>query len=239
MIIIKKSTWSAALLLVVTNIFVAGCSDAPGPSREQLVAEYPSVEQGSTRQENIEIMCPFVRMLERSGLFDETFANQGDLDISTSELTSAAQEFGCAALECGTVAATAAVGQPGGSGVDIERLHEAAGIAHDCGLTFEYGGTQVSDDRRDATIARLGELADEQGHLVYDDILQVKLETCDGEGVGITTAGRTETKLIFAYLGGVDNGFVTLDDVSSFLHAEMPSVKTRFMVDARQLGKVR
>lgn len=228
-------------ILAISSLFgvalLTACSDSPGPSRDQLVASFPSVEQGSSREANDEILCPFVRMLERSGLFDETAATQGDLDISTSELTAAAEVFGCSSFECGTVAATAAVGQPGGRGVDIERLHEAVGLAHDCGLTFGFGDTAVSDVRRDATLNRLAELADDQGRLVYDDLLQVKLETCAEEGVSITAAGRTETKLIFAYLGGVENGSIQLSDVNHFLHAEMPSVKTSVMVDARLLGK--
>ncbi|MAR91498.1 MAG: hypothetical protein CML06_11555 [Pseudomonadales bacterium] len=218
---------------------MSACGDASGPTREQLVAEFPTVERGSTRPENPEILCPFVRMLERSGLLDQTLAEQETLEVSTTELTAAADVFGCAPLECGTVAATVAVGQPGAAGVDIGRLHQAAGIAHDCGLTFAKGATQVTEARRQATLDRLALLADEQGRLTYPDLLEVKLATCAEEDVTITGAGRTETKLIFAYLGGVDNGYITLYDVESFLYASMPAVKTRYEVDLGLLSKVR
>lgn len=137
------------------------------------------------------------------------------------------------------MAATVAVGQPGALGVDIGRLHQATGIAHDCGLTFAKDATQVTPERRQATLDRLARLADEQGRLSYDNLLEVKLATCAEEGVSITGAGRTETRLIFAYLGGVDNGCITLYDVESFLHASMPSVKTRDMVDLGLLSRVR
>ncbi len=231
----KKQLKKTALILM-TLMWVTACKQAP--TREEIVAKYPDVDAGGSREENKEILCPFVRMLERSGIFDDDVSEQQTLTVAASSVGRAAQEFGCGFVECNTVANLVAAGQSGGGMVHLDRLHEASGIAHDCGLTFELGGTQVSDTVRDATLDRLAELANAEGQLIYDDLLQVKQEICQAQGVSMSAAGETETKLIFAYLGGVERGFVMVDDVDRLLHAQMPLTKTSAWVNASLLSKV-
>lgn len=234
-----NTTTKKLAVLTAATLFLIGCEQGPAPSREAIVAQFPSVDQGTTRPENPRVLCPFVRMLERSGLFDEEVQNQPTLTVSVNQLTSAAKTFGCGFLECNTVARSVSSGQGnGGDAVNIGSLHTATGIAHECGFTFEFGGTEVSDEVRANTLARLAELADADGHLVYQDLLTTKLEICASQGVEKTAAGDLETRLIFAYLGGVDRGFISHADVTRFLHAEMPLVKTSKWINASLLNGI-
>lgn len=221
------------ILAVAIPLLATGCSRGPAPSSEQLVERFPSIGPDSTREQNEEILCPFLRMVERAGLLDD----EESLTVSVNTVATAAEDLGCSRVECTAIAQVASNGQ-GISGVDLENLHEADGIAHECGFTFAEGGTAVSDEVRQATLDRLGELADEDGNLVFDDIMTVKQEICDSQGVEISGPGRTEAQLIFAYLGGVENGVIAHSDVVSFLNAEMPETKTSRWVDASLLNAV-
>jgi len=236
--IIRKASMNLSLLfLSAISVVLTGCG-GDAPSREQLVTKYPDIEQGSLRAENTKILCPLLRMAERSGFFDEEVATESTLTVDVGSVTNGAKEFGCGTLECGAVAIAVGNGQPG-DGIDLERLHEASGVAHDCGFTFAQGGTEVSDTVRQATLDRLSELADENGNVVYDDIKTVKLEICAAQGVEMTAPGETEARLIFAYLGGVERGFVPVSDIDRLLHAEMPETKTSSWVNAALLSAVK
>ena len=224
------------LLLSTVSWMTIGC-DGLVPTREEIVAKYPDVEQASARPENPRVLCPFLRMLERAGLFGDEAASRETSAIPVAQVAQAAREFGCASLTCGSVAWIVAAGQ-GLSGVDIEKLHDAGPISHDCGLTFARGEAEVSEAVREATLDRFAELADESGNLTFDDIRTVKLEICEAQGVKMTPGGEIEMKVMFAYLGGVENGSVALSDVSRFLHATMPETKSSSWVDANLVGQV-
>ena len=234
----KPSIKPVFVLLSAITLTIVGCGGGPVPTSEELVTKYPDVGQNSSRAENKEILCPFVRMLERSGSFDEEVASLPTITITTKSLGTAAKEFGCATSACQIVANIASSGQ-GNPGVDIERLHDADTIAHDCGLTYGFGDTQVNDAVRQNTLDRLADLADNEGNLVYADLETVKLENCAAEGVEISSPGELETKLIFAYLGGVENGSIPLSDVERLFHATMPENKTTSWLNSGLLGKVK
>lgn len=233
----RNASAAPLIALLAVSVFLVGCERTPAPTREEIVAKYPDVESGSTRAENKKILCPFVRMLERAGLFDEELAGGTSSTVAVKSVGDSAKELGCSFLECNTVASVVSNGQSA-EGVDLERLHEASGVAHDCGLTFALGGTEVSDSVRNTTLNRLAELADDNGELIYDDLLTAKLEICAQQGVEISSPGALETKLIFAYLGGVERGSVPYSDVVRFLNAEMPATKTTSWVNASLLNKV-
>jgi len=69
--------------LTLNILLITGC-DGPVPTRAEIVTKYPNVENGSTRPENTEILCPFVRMLERSGLFDQEVQSQPTMSVSVN-----------------------------------------------------------------------------------------------------------------------------------------------------------
>ena len=225
-------------------------------SSEELVAKYPALE-GGERAGNPLILCPFLRMLERSGRLDEADADTDDAQhIKTRDLKDAADEFGCdTTTACGPVIDTVSAGQQVTEGfsfswfnpfrsqeVDLERLWDAPPISHECGFTFENGAGEngVSDDRLTSTLASLASRADANGQLVYQDILDTKNEICDGEGVEISAAGLIEAQLIFAFLGGVERGFVDYADVEGFLQvdSQMPQTKAEEQITAFYLLQV-
>lgn len=235
-----KIKLTAVLLAVSAFAFANQPIEKTFKSSEDLQSDYPSISDSSTRDENKKILCPFHRLMERAGKYDSAPKSvAGEIIVSVATLVNAAEEFGCKVLGCKTVANAVAVGQNTHFGdrakklaqfgkVNVTRLHKARLIAHDCGLTFEKGGVEVSDQRRNLSLSKLKAIADQNspsGTLVLADIQKVKQEICDLEGVKSTVPGRFEMELIFKYLGGEDRGFIEYSDVERFLHAKMPMTK--------------
>ena len=242
----KLNASLAGLTLLLASTITPTTTALPAATSEELRDAYPDLE--STRAGNPLILCPFVRMLERSGRFDET--NDGDQEkiINNLVFKKAADEFGCdSATACGPVISTVSAGQKFTGGdfvdwinpfksVDLERLWDAPPISHDCGFTFEKGeGDEgVSATRLASTFARLAARVDSEGHLEFSDLLSVKNDICDEEDVDITIFGEIETRLIFAYLGGVERGYVEYSDVEGFLQVDtlMPQTKAEKSITA-------
>lgn len=223
--------WILALALVAC--------DGPVPTRDEIVARYPDADPGSAHPENPKILCPFLRMLHRAGLFGDAAAFRAETAVSVATVARASREFGCATLDCGAVALLVSSGQGSRArALDLERLHDAGAISHECGLTFGKGESEVNPSVREATLRRLAELADENGNLVYGDIETVKREICASQGVVMTRGGEIEMKALFAYLGGVENGTVRLSDVERLLNATMPGTKTTSWVNSALIGEV-
>lgn len=227
--------------LLLLTFFIAlstGCSTTPVMSRDRLVELYPNIEEGSAREENKKIMCPFMRMIERSGILDGQKTGPEGLTVKTSAAIEGAKRFGCSPLDCTMLTRTSAFIQPG-KGVNLARLYDIPIFSHECGFTYEYGGTEVSDEVRQDSINRLAKRADKYGDLTFQDIRAVQLEICKEQGVDLSFAGATESKLLFSYLGGLKNGVVKLSDVELFLNATMPKTKTRSKVGFFSTMKLR
>lgn len=212
-----------------------GCG-ADMPTRDELAEKFPDAV-GSDVSENEKVLCPFLRMIERAGLFADT-VDPDTNTITTATVINQTAQFGCDRFLCSTFANAVALGQPGPGGVNIEALHTATGISHECGFTFAFGGSVVDDFTRQQTLDRLYARADENENLVYEDILAVKLAICAEQGVEITAIGEGEAKLIFAYLGGMDRGFVAFSDVEKFFHAELPESITLQLLTQDLLSSV-
>jgi hypothetical protein len=223
------------LAIILTAIFTSNLLHAKYPTSEDLRTKYPTIEDGSERLEKKEILCPFWRLIERSGTLDAiNKSKNSDVIISIKNIVSKAREFGCKWIECGAVATLVSGGQLTHSGttklfsVNISKLHRAAGVAHECGYTFEKGGKKVSDKQRAQTLSRLKKISDNNsatGTLSKEDLMSVKLQICKEQGVKISKAGSIEVGLIYSFLGGKDRGFIEYDDVVRFFHAEMPLTK--------------
>jgi hypothetical protein len=145
------------------NTALAFKDKRPTLSRSELVKKYPSIEEGSKKKENKKVMCPFLRMLHRAGALT-TVSIKNDIMVRIGELAKASQEFGCGIIACGSVAAGVSGGQlshlkDARSGrakarhVNLTNLPHGRGFAHDgCGLTFNKGEKEISDDRRNKTL---------------------------------------------------------------------------------------
>lgn len=228
-----------ALSAAVVTLF---CEDAS--SSEELIASYPDLEADSNRKGNANIVCPFLRLLERSGALDDVAPGY---IVSVEDLLETTYEFGCP-CEFATNAVSAGQTHPqqesclltylripgnllgiGGwknpPQIWLERLWDAGPFSHDCGLT--YVDKRFDQDRYNATMARLASKANAEGQLVLQDLQDVKLETCAEEGVMVTSEGEQEMRNIWGYLGGVDRGYIDYADVEIFLKvdSEMPSTK--------------
>ncbi|CAB9510656.1 expressed unknown protein [Seminavis robusta] len=246
-----------ALLLSHVPVVQGGIFDADydTPTSVELLAAYPALNT-TEREGNPAILCPFLRMLERSGRLDEFKDDTGAPVIPTGDLKQAADDFGCdTTTACGPVIDAVSAGQwfteafsfsklnpfrP--STVDLERLWDAPPVSHECGFTFENGENGVSTDRLESTLGNLLARADlNDGQLVYQDLLDTKNEICASEGVEISSAGLIETQLIFAFMGGVERGYVEYDDVAGFLaiNNQVPATKAGQQISALYLLQVR
>lgn len=205
---------------------------------EELRDRYPNITDYSQRAENKKILCPFHRMIERAGLYDNknTAKVENQVIVSISTIVKAAKEFGCKVLGCSAVTTAVSLGQnthlrdvfnhqSSIGKVNITRLHKARGVAHECGLTFKKGGSEIDNETRSQTLMRLKNLAID-GRLTQDDLFSVKKKICSEQNVEMTLAGKVEMELIFNYLGGKDRGFIEYEDVERLLHAKMPLTKS-------------
>ncbi|MDF1764660.1 MAG: hypothetical protein P1U57_14765 [Oleibacter sp.] len=221
--------------VLFSSVFLTACGGESYTSAE-LSAMYPDISATSTKPEDAEILCPFQRLLKRSGILDDAI-EKGSFEIRNRTLTAAAEVFGCTSVACGSAISYASTAQGNWRTIELDRLHEAGLLSHNCGLQFDFGGITVSDTRRAATLNRLAELAVD-GRLVYEDLMTVKQETCDQEGVDMTVFGETEVKLIYAYLGGPERDYIEYSDVDKFFHATMPDYKATGYVNVSLIGQV-
>ncbi|MFW7378699.1 MAG: hypothetical protein ACOH5I_07830 [Oligoflexus sp.] len=226
----KKILLPLLITVALAIIAILWARSGSAPTSDQLISDYPNIAELSERQENKKILCPFLRIIERAGLLD-TYKSTENLAVGITSLVKAAQTLGCGMIECGGVALKVSKGQQETLDQDLgiislEKLHLAEGIAHDCGFTFAKGGEEVSDEVREQTLLRIASMANDQGHVGFDALLTTKNEICADQNVEISEAGLIEVKLIFAYLGGMDRGFIYLDDIRRLFHAEMPINKT-------------
>lgn len=240
-----------------TTAFLRNNYDAS--TSAELEASYPALTNTGDRDGNPKILCPFLRMLERSGRLDDYDQN----NIPANALKTAAEDFGCDNLTaCGPVIDVVSLGQcQTGSGffssvscwnlfrsstVDLERLWDAPPISHGCGFTFddpttEMNNNEVSTARLTSTLEKLAAAAsNNNGQLVYQDLLDTKEDTCASEAVEPTAAGLVETKLIFAYLGGIERGYIEYTDVERFLQvsSQLPETKAQKEISALYLAQV-
>lgn len=240
-----KLTNPLLLLVAIATAQTAPTTNAiwfQADTSEELVEAYPILDDSNNRTANSLILCPFLRLIERSGRLDDYVDDDNNI-ISVGDLKDATSDFGCdTTTACGAVVDTVSAGQEFRDGVsfswfnpfrtrtvDLERLWDAPPISHECGFTFEpleAAQQGVSSLRVSETLASL-EARSSNGTLVYQDLLNTKNEICESEGVTATAAGILEAQLTFAFLGGVDRGFVDFSDVERFLQAdsEMPLTK--------------
>ena len=194
--------------------------------RDQLLEKYPNLTADT---DNEKVVCPFLRMLNKAGLLlDEDKPEDMPAElVSIGTITSASKEFGCSTLSCGGVATAVSAGQKIAGTTDIgyvniEKLHTAKGIAHECGYTFALNETEVNPKVRAQTLSMLKDRAKVTGQVSLKDLKDVKKSICESQGKDVTLAGSIEAELIYTFLGGEKRGYVELNDVDSFLHAKLP-----------------
>ena len=225
------------LLLTITSFSHSSYSSEANTS-EELIAKYPSIGASSKRAQNGEIICPFLRILRRSGVFDATnLSNNSDIMVSIIDLALKTREFGCGIIGCGSVATAVSAGQLSHPAdilrrrakigkINLSNLTRARGVAHECGLTFSKGGKVISKKVVASTLAQLKKLSlSKAGRLSKDDLMLVKLNICARQKVKPSLAGTLEVGLIYTYLGGEDRGFIDYEDVVRFFNAQMPRTK--------------
>jgi len=193
--------------------------------RSALIKKYPNLANSSV--DNEKVLCPFVRILNKTGLFQQAQNDKAEELVSIATLTDAANEFGCSTIACGAVATAVSVGQKVAGSTDIgyvniEKLHTAKGIAHQCGYTFAKNGTQVSDTARKRSLQMLKDKANADGHITLEDLKAVKKSICSEQNEDKTLAGSLEAELIYTFLGGESRGYIELADVDRFFHTQLP-----------------
>jgi hypothetical protein len=210
---------------------ISNAGSTPLNSKE-LIEKYPSIGQNSKRPENKKILCPYLRLIERSGLFDsEKLKSEPELIVSLRKLLNGVKDFGLRYFAGKTAATVVSIGQStSGTSklgkVNLHSLHTAKVIAHECGLTFGYKEITINTNVRKNTLNRLKAISID-GKLSLENMLTIKKEICVAQGVKESFAGMGEVLLIFKFLGGDNNGFVYYNDVELFLNSYMPMTKSK------------
>ncbi len=235
--IIKKIVLMSTLLLLTVFAFFF-YDNTSAPSSADLVEQHPMASASSLAEEDLSIICPFHRLLKRAGLYQTQFKQHGENVVTVEGIKQAAEKFGCNTFDCGLIAKSVAHQQPTNPNqVILNRLNDVPNISHECGLQFGPGESVVNPQVRESTLKRLKQLANAQGQLKYEDLVTVKQEICSSQGVEKTLVGDIELKVVFAYLGGVDRGYIDHSDVDLFFHAAMPKYKSSKMISAYLLSK--
>lgn len=79
---------------------------------KELIEKYPSIRRDSKRPEDKKILCPYLRLIERSGLFDsEKLKNEPELIVSLRKLLSGVKDFGLRYFAGKTAATVASIGK--------------------------------------------------------------------------------------------------------------------------------
>lgn len=236
------------------------CNYNPQLDLEALADDYPAMlsltidmdgEQAvpPAKEENISILCPFLRIMERYDVVTNIQPRQ-ELMYRTAETIRGARKLG--AWNYGVTSPTIAVSSaqtttrtsiPGF--VNYAALHMAPGVSHECGFTFDgsietdqqiqkkgkdveastdarFNAVQVNDQVRRSTIGALASLQDEKGRLSYDAIKAVKLARCEEQGEEVSNAEKMEVGLMYTFLGGKERGFVDFSDVWRFFNGKLP-----------------
>eukprot|EP00594_Rhizosolenia_setigera_P019317 CAMPEP_0178956392 /NCGR_PEP_ID=MMETSP0789-20121207/10220_1 /TAXON_ID=3005 /ORGANISM="Rhizosolenia setigera, Strain CCMP 1694" /LENGTH=254 /DNA_ID=CAMNT_0020638299 /DNA_START=76 /DNA_END=840 /DNA_ORIENTATION=+ len=200
------------------------CSVSPYLNPTELLEVYPDILSDEP-PENKNILCPFVRLVERYGLIGNDFMPD---QVTFTKCLSAIRLLGTVPnAELTGFGVLISVSQtfqflswPGF--VNMEALHKTA-ISHDCGFQFAKSATATDDEYRNSTLSKLADLADDDGHLSFDDIAEVKYAICEEQGVDeITYFGEGEMSLLYSFLGGAVRGYVEYSDVERFLYSKFP-----------------
>ncbi len=173
---------------------------SPGPTCSEIVAKYPKVADAN-HPEDKKVMCPFLRILKRTGLLDQEISNNlgsswakdSVAPVGVIKISQTVPEIGCQGRACAAVAEQVAMSQNKGwpaLTVDIGKLFAAPPRetytnpkqqrgSHDCGYTFQFGDSAVNPQVRTATLERFNALAAENGGKVkLEHLVQVKKEMC-------------------------------------------------------------
>lgn len=206
------------------------CSVSPYLDPKQLLEAYPDILSDDP-PENANILCPYLRLLERYGIIGNDFMPKF---VSSNKILSALKVLGTnpnklAVVVCLTVSleqTTNFVSLPWF--VNLEALHLSPSIAHDCAFTFAKGATVVEDITRNSTLSKLAELADDSGRLTMENIADVKYAICKEQGVEITDPEKGELILMYELLGGGVQGYIEYSDMERFLYTKLPMVIGEF-----------
>lgn len=164
-----------------------------GPTCEELITQHPVLDRDQPAEEK-RIICPFLRMLQRTGLFKENAQEnlaksknpEAVMPITLSVLERIVQKFGLVvpAAAFGSPAGVAAAQQGRNQAdmtdndtVDIGRLTEAPSISHNCGFNFLLNAKSISDEARNASLASLKASA-KDNRILFSDLEKTKAEAC-------------------------------------------------------------
>lgn len=198
------------------------CSVGPKLDPTKLLETYPELLSDDPPI-NDRILCPFLRLLERYDLVDSDMAplfTIGAIIEGGSILGNPKSQSLLAST--GASLGQLVNGETKFNRVNLEALHAANMISHDCGITYALGGDKLDYSVINSSIAVLTELEDDEGHLTLEDLDALKGTICDSQGVEMTLVGYFENRLLWNFLGGNERDFIETSDVDRILHTKLP-----------------
>lgn len=171
-------------------------------------------------------MCPMLRVARRAGILSNAvFDPHYDVPKIIQALTDhlGAPFLLTSFIATGTSAAQlASFSSFHGFFVNLDKLYKLPGISHASGFTFDGDSTTVSTVLLNETMTLLRELQDENGHLLLEDLQQVKDDIAEVRDVNISIISNLEIGFVWSTCGGELRGFVETTDVERFLNGRLP-----------------
>lgn len=177
------------------------------------------------------VACPFWKRIVASGDLNPYINESDELVVPVFTLVNKAKQFGLGRVEALAVASLVSTGQLVGVGinnfgkVNLNKLHLAKGVAHDDGFAFKPGSGMYDKEQLSETISYLNRNSS-NGKISYATLAKRKQEIADSLGIEVSGASLVENKLLFAYLGGIENDGVMVSDIDKFFKGEDPATIT-------------
>ena len=194
--------------------------------------ESSALEARAATQDMIDgVACPFWKRIVASGDFNSYITDSNELVVPVFTLVNKAKQFGLGRVEALAVASLVSTGQLVGVGinnfgkVNLNKLHLAKGVAHDDGFAFKPGSGMYDKEQFSETIDYLN-LNSTNGKISYANLAKRKQEIAESLGIEVSDASLVENKLLFAYLGGIENDGVMVSDIDKFFKGEEPATVT-------------
>ncbi len=194
--------------------------------------ESSALETRAATQDMIDsVACPFWKRIVASGDLNPYINDSNEIVVPILTLVNKAKQFGLGRVEALAVASLVSTGQLVGVGinnfgkVNLSKLHLAKGVAHDDGFAFKPGSGIYDKEHLSETISYLN-LNSTNGKISYATLARRKQEVADNLSIDVSSASIVENKLLFAYLGGIENDGVMVSDIDKFFRGEEPATIT-------------
>mmetsp|Transcript_17905 Transcript_17905/g.27385 ORF Transcript_17905/g.27385 Transcript_17905/m.27385 type:complete len:270 (-) Transcript_17905:158-967(-) len=223
----------------------SGLCSVHGHDPKDLLNAFPNILSPELQPpENIEILCPFLRMAERQGVLDSIIITPQQTDDALVAYGSSLTSRSAYAVIHRSISGAqrippSSVSTISWPEVDLTALSQASYVTHECAFSWNNDGTYLAtEEYRNLTMALVKKRANEEGRLMsFSDIVDARNEICDelqGGEERPSTIHTMELNAAWNFLGGA-RGYVEYSDWERFFFGLMPMTYGDFTFLIRDL----